>query len=96
MTQADLARASQLNESTVSMLLSGERRGGRRDTQVSLAQAFRMSHADFVAAVRAGRPPKPSTNGSVPDVETAIRRDPDLTHDQQEALLTVYRSYRRR
>lgn len=33
---------------------------------------------------------KPSKGGT----EAAIRRDPALTDDQKEALLTVYRSYR--
>lgn len=29
-----------------------------------------------------------------PDTETVIRNDPDLTVEQREALLSVYRSYR--
>lgn len=29
-----------------------------------------------------------------PDTETVIRNDPDLTAEQREALLSVYRSYR--
>ena len=31
--------------------------------------------------------------GDAPDTEAAIRRDPSLTDDQKQALLSVYRSY---
>lgn len=35
----------------------------------------------------------PASAAGVPDTEAAIRRDPKLTADQKEALLSVYRSY---
>jgi hypothetical protein len=41
----------------------------------------------------AGTTPAEST-ARLPDTETAIRNDPNLTNEQREALLSVYRSYR--
>ncbi len=41
-----------------------------------------------------GAPGSPgSPAGEPPGTESAIRRDPQLTSDQKEALLSVYRSY---
>ena len=89
--QADLHRRSGLSESAVSHLFSGKSKGTRHDTQVQLAQAFGMTHAELVAAVHGRRRPPPEDH----DTERAILNDPNLTQVQKEALLVHYRSYRR-
>lgn len=59
--------------------------------EAMLAQAgFVDAAAASDDAASAGAPPGPAGGGT----EAAIRRDPALTEDQKEALLTVYRSYR--
>jgi transcriptional regulator with XRE-family HTH domain len=62
----------------------------------SIADALNVS-ADALLA-QAGMVDGPTTtpaDGS-PDTEAAIRSDPDLTDDEREALIAVYRSYRQR
>jgi transcriptional regulator with XRE-family HTH domain len=86
---ADLVRASGLSKSMVSRLLSGERKGRDHDTQVALAQALGLSHAEFVAAVKGQRPPPRPERDTI----WAIRHDPNLTPKQQDALIAVYESY---
>lgn len=54
--------------------------------EAMLAQAG-LVDVDMAGAGAAGRPEAMRT-------ENAIRTDPDLTDDQKEALLSVYRSYR--
>jgi transcriptional regulator with XRE-family HTH domain len=92
MSPAELARESGLSPTMVSRLLSGERQGREHDTQVRIAQALRMTHAELVAAVE-GRPA--STSASSGATLRAIESDPDLTAEQKEALAVHYRSYRR-
>ncbi len=63
----------------------------------SIADALNLS-ADALLA-QAGMVDGPTTappaDGSA-DTEAAIRSDPDLTDDEREALIAVYRSYRQR
>lgn len=94
MSQADLVRASGLHDSTVTLLLKGDRKGSRPDTQRRLAQAFRVPWEELVAAVTEGRPLNP-VNHTSDAVADAIMEDRDLTHDQKAALLTTLRTYRR-
>ncbi|MGH9179328.1 MAG: helix-turn-helix domain-containing protein [Acidimicrobiales bacterium] len=63
----------------------------------SIAQALDLSAEAMLAqaglvdaAASAAAEGKPATTAT----EVAIRTDPDLTDDQKEALLSVYRSYR--
>ncbi len=63
----------------------------------SIADALNVS-ADALLAQAGmvdGPTTTPATDGS-PNTEAAIRRDPDLTDDEREALIAVYRSYRQR
>jgi transcriptional regulator with XRE-family HTH domain len=52
----------------------------------TLLQQAGLLEEDGENGGRRGKPAKPST-------ETAIRADPDLTPEQKQALLAVYRSY---
>lgn len=92
--QARLVRESKLSKGFVSELLSGKAKGREHDTQVALAQAFGMSHAAFVAAVRSNTLPAPGGHDRSESTERAILSDPDLTSRQREALIVHYRSYR--
>jgi transcriptional regulator with XRE-family HTH domain len=92
-TQAKLARASDLTTATIARLTNGERKGTDPDTTRAIAQALGMSHGELLAAVH-GQPIPPTVEGESA-TEAAIRADPDLTTRQAEALITVYRSYRR-
>jgi transcriptional regulator with XRE-family HTH domain len=63
----------------------------------SIADALNVS-ADALLA-QAGMVDGPTTTPAAdgfPDTEAAIRSDPDLTDDEREALIAVYRSYRQR
>lgn len=53
-----------------------------------------LSHAGFVDAAAGGDEDGGADETARGATEAAIRRDPALTNDQKEALLTVYRSYR--
>ncbi len=55
----------------------------------SIARALNVSAETLLA--QAGIADEPDADGL--DTEAAIRRDPHLTDDQKQALLTVYRSY---
>lgn len=93
---ADLARRARLSEGLISMLLSGERKGSRVSTQVSLAQAFGLEHRAFVEAVIASEhppPADPARSMSAKAVRDAVRDDPNLTPAQRKALIGVYESY---
>lgn len=53
-----------------------------------------FAQAGFVDAAAATDAEHGSPGAAAAETEAAIRRDPALTDDQKEALLTVYRSYR--
>ena len=55
----------------------------------SIARALNVSAETLLA--QAGIADEPA--GDEVDTEAAIRRDPHLTDDQKQAMLTVYRSY---
>ena len=59
----------------------------------SIAIALNLSFETLL--VRAGLLEAEGENGEprLPDTEAAIRQDPNLTDDQRESLLAVYRSY---
>jgi transcriptional regulator with XRE-family HTH domain len=63
----------------------------------SIARALGISAEELLERAGllddAGTTPAEST-ARLPDTETAIRNDPNLTNEQREALLSVYRSYR--
>ncbi len=63
----------------------------------SIARALGISAEELLERAGllddAGTAPAEST-ARLPDTETAIRNDPNLTNEQREALLSVYRSYR--
>ena len=91
---AELARRSGLSVSGVSRILSGESQGSKRDTQVAIAQAFGLTHDQLVKAVREGSAPEDfDVHDGLSPVERAIRRDPNLTTTQADALLVHYQSY---
>jgi transcriptional regulator with XRE-family HTH domain len=58
----------------------------------AIARALNLS-ADALLA-QAGLTDDDGTTPESVSTEAAIRRDPDLTDDQKQALLAVYRSYR--
>lgn len=58
----------------------------------SIAKALNLS-AEAMLAQAAGLDPDAETSPT--ETDTAIRRDPNLTDSQKEALLAVYRSYLR-
>jgi transcriptional regulator with XRE-family HTH domain len=59
----------------------------------SIARALNMSAETLLdsAGLLDDEASRPSAGGS--DTEAAIRADPDLTDEQKQALLSVYRSY---
>lgn len=60
---------------------------------LDLSAEAMLAHAGLVdAAAPAGE--EEGAEATKGGTEAAIRRDPELTDDQKEALLTVYRSYR--
>ena len=64
----------------------------------SIAEALDLSAEAMLAQaglVDAAAAPGDGDGPAKGGTEAAIRRDPDLSDDQKEALLTVYRSYRR-
>jgi transcriptional regulator with XRE-family HTH domain len=61
----------------------------------SIAKALDLSAEAMLtqAGMFEDEPPSDAGAGEPPSTEAAIRRDPTLTSDQKEALLSVYRSY---
>ena len=53
-----------------------------------------LTHAGLVDSAARGDEDGETEASTTVGTEAAIRRDPALTDDQKEALLTVYRSYR--
>ena len=57
----------------------------------SISRALNLSAETLLA--HAGVADVAADDGEAPDTEAAIRRDPGLSDDQKQALLSVYRSY---
>ncbi len=62
----------------------------------SIARALGISAEELLerAGLLDGSDGTPADAARPPDTEAVIRQDPNLTPDQREALLSVYRSYR--
>ena len=61
---------------------------------LDLSAEAMLAHAGLVDAEAGSDEDEESEGAAKRGTEAAIRRDPALTDDQKEALLTVYRSYR--
>jgi len=61
---------------------------------LDLSAEVMMAQAGLVDDEAPAREPRHVSEREAAATEAAIRTDPDLTDDQKEALLSVYRSYR--
>jgi len=91
----DMAERTKVSNAYLSQIERGQHAPSVRVLR-SIAKALDLSAEAMMA--QAGLfedepSPDPGTAGEPPVTEVAIRRDPILTSDQKEALLSVYRSY---
>jgi transcriptional regulator with XRE-family HTH domain len=59
----------------------------------AIAEALNIPADTLLAAAGVVSPPSDQTAGSRTGTEAAIRSDPDLTAEEREALLRIYRSF---
>jgi transcriptional regulator with XRE-family HTH domain len=59
----------------------------------AIAEALDIPADTLLAQAGVGRPPSDQSAGSRAGTEAAIRSDPDLTAEEREALLRIYRSF---
>ncbi len=92
MSLRDLADATDVSNPYLSQIERGLHQPSVRVLK-SIAIALNLSFETLL--VRAGLLEAEGENGEprLPDTEAAIRQDPNLTDDQRESLLAVYRSY---
>lgn len=91
LSQAELHRRSQLDESTISLLKKGTR-NGEGATYRKLAQGFGLKLQTLHRAIEGGTFPEP--DAVVPKtILDVLKRDPNLTPVQAEVIADLYRSY---
>jgi len=93
LSQRELARLTHISDPYVSQLERGLHQPSARVLK-ALAQALEVQVETMLsyAGLLEERDGRSDGQQAIP-TEAAIRTDPNLTQDQKEALLTVYRSY---
>ncbi|HEU5268246.1 MAG TPA: helix-turn-helix domain-containing protein [Jatrophihabitans sp.] len=91
MSLRELSRATQVSNAYLSQLERGRHDPSVRVLQ-QVAEALHLSVADVLRECGAMTTTRHTERGGV---EQAVRADPDLSPAEKDALLSVYRSYRR-
>jgi transcriptional regulator with XRE-family HTH domain len=90
----ELASLSDLSNAYLSQLERGLHQPSMKAVS-SIAKALNLSTEAFLAhaGLLDDRPAEDEGKGAAPSTEDAIRSDPNLSDEQKQALLAVYRSY---